>query len=304
MYHLATVFPPVARIGRLPLSRDQIMLLLAAINELFLGIDIYLAHSISGTITPNEWIPIIFGLTSGVVLLVAGVIALRYRAFATILANLVFVGSIIVGLLGVFFHLVRAGVVRDAGLTPAGEAVGLLVWAPPFLGPFAFVLVGALGISAAWVEDPPDSGRLRLLGKRTIQLPYSKTRAYFLIVGLFGLVTVISSTFDHARSQFENAWVWLPLLVGIYVTVVALALGFIRRPTAADIGVYTVAMILCLLTGLIGAVLHANTNLVGQGVVVIERFIRGSPLLAPMLYANTALLGLVALLDPRERFQE
>ncbi len=64
MYHLATVFPPIRRV-RIPLSRDQIMLLMAAVNEIFLGIDIYLAHSISGTIVPNEWIPIIFGAVGG-----------------------------------------------------------------------------------------------------------------------------------------------------------------------------------------------------------------------------------------------
>src|SRR5690606_24807855 len=120
--------------------------------------------------------------------------------------------------------------------------------------------------------DPPDSGRLRLLGRRTIELPYSKTRAYFLIVGLFALITVISSTFDHARSHFENPWVWVPTLTGIYGTVVAVTLGFIRRPMRADLTTYAVAMVLFIVVGLIGFVLHANTNLVGEGVIVVERF--------------------------------
>lgn len=297
MYHLATLAPAVERV-RLPLSRDQLVLLMAAINELFLGVDIYLAHSISGVITPNEWIPIVFGTSAGILLLLAGVLALRFRAAATVIANLVFLGSIAVGLLGVYFHLVRAGLI--GGGSEAGAAVGMLVWAPPFLGPFAFTLVGALGISAAWVEDPPDSGRLRLLGKTHVQLPYSKTRAYFLIVGIFALVTVLSSSFDHARSRFENPWVWLPLLIGVYGTVVAIAIGFIERPSRLDVLVFAVAMVLFIVVGLVGWLLHANTNLVGQGVVVVERFIRGSPLLAPMLYANVGLLGLVALLDPRE----
>ncbi len=54
MHHLAAVFPPLNRIRRLPVSRDQLILLMVAVNEIFLGIDIYLAHSISGTIVPNE----------------------------------------------------------------------------------------------------------------------------------------------------------------------------------------------------------------------------------------------------------
>lgn len=298
MYHLSTVFPPVQRISRLPLTRDQIMLLMAAINQLFLGIDIYLAHSISGNIVRNEWIPIYFGIGAGILLLLAGVLALRNRPLATIIANLVFLGSMVVGVLGVYFHLVRAGLI--GGGSPASATINLLVWAPPFLGPFAFTLVGALGISAAWVEDPPDSGRLKLLGNRRIQLPYSKTRAYFLIVGIFGLVTVLSSTYDHARSNFATPWVWIPLLVGIYGTVVAIALGFIKQPSRGDLTTYTIAMVLFIVTGLLGFVLHADTNLVAERAIVVERFIRGSPLLAPMLYANVGLLGLVALLDPQE----
>ncbi|HJW83136.1 MAG TPA: hypothetical protein VJ754_02415, partial [Anaerolineae bacterium] len=96
MYHLATLFPLVRRI-RLPLSRDQLMLLMAAVNEIFLGIDIYLAHSISGTLVPNEWIPVIFGPIAGVLLLLAGVIAFKQRPLATVIATLVFSVSIGVG---------------------------------------------------------------------------------------------------------------------------------------------------------------------------------------------------------------
>src|SRR5512145_1527665 len=174
MYHLATVVPAVRRF-RIPLTRDQLMLLMAATNEIFLGIDIYLAHSISGTIVPNEWIPIIFGPVAGVLLLMAGLLAIRQRPLATVLATIVFFASIAVGLLGAYFHIVRA-ILPNA---PVGEQVNidLLVWAPPILGPLTFSLVGILGISAAWLEDPLDSGELILLGGSRLRLPYSKTRA-------------------------------------------------------------------------------------------------------------------------------
>jgi len=203
MYHLATLFPPVQRV-RLPLTRDQIMLLMAAANEIFLGIDIYLAHSISGTIVPNEWIPIIFGPIAGALLLLAGLIALRQRPLATAIATLTFLASIGVGLLGAYFHFVRA----ILPFAPHGQqvSVDLLVWAPPILGPLTFSMVGLFGLSAAWVEDPPDSGTLVLLGGWRLRLPYSKTRAYFFIVGLGTLATVISSVLDHARTGFQNPW--------------------------------------------------------------------------------------------------
>ncbi|MBN1963825.1 MAG: hypothetical protein JW910_04205 [Anaerolineae bacterium] len=296
MYHLATVAPPVQRI-RLPVSRDQLMLLMAAINEIFLGIDIYLAHSISGTIRPNEWIPIIFGPIAGALLLVAGVIAIKQRPLATLITTLVLLVSIGVGLLGAYLHLIRAALPTG----PEGErlTVRLLVWGPPFLGPLTFSLVGLLGISAAWVEDPPDSGRLTLFGGRRIQLPLSKTRAYFLMVGLGTLATVISSVLDHARTDFENPWLWVPTTIGVFGTVVAVMLGMLSRPTRSDLITYIVAMLLLIVTGMLGAILHIDDNLISGGQIVTERFIRGAPFLAPLLFSNMGALGLIALLDPR-----
>jgi hypothetical protein len=275
------------------------MLLMAAVNEIFLGIDIYLAHSISGTIVPREWIPIIFGPLAGGILLLAGVLAQRNRALATILANIVLLASIMVGLLGAYFHVLRA-ILPDA---PAGQQVSiqLLVWAPPVLGPLTFALVGLLGISAAWIENPPNSGTLVFLGGRRLHLPYSKTQAYLFIVSLGTLATLLSSVLDHERTHFENPWLWLPTAVGVFGVVVTAALGAIDRPTRMDLFTFTGAMILLILVGVIGLVLHVNENLIAGGTIVVERFLRGSPFLAPLLFANMGTLGLIALLDPRER---
>ena len=297
MYHLATVFPPVRRV-RLPLSRDQLFLFMAAINLVFLGIDIYLAHSISGTIVPNEWIPIIFGPVAGILLLAAGLIATRWRPLATVIANIVFLCSIAVGLLGAYFHIVRA--ILPTGPVGQQVTVNLLVWAPPIVGPLMFSLVGILGISAAWLEDPPDSGRLALLVGRHIQLPFAKTRAYFFWVGLGTLATVISSVLDHARTNFENPWLWVPTAVGVFGIAVAVTLGILDHPTRADLITYIVAMLLLILVGVTGALLHVSANLIAGGAVVPERFIRGAPFLAPLLFCNMGALGLITLLDPAE----
>jgi hypothetical protein len=302
MYHLAMVVPTVRRL-RIPLSRDQIMLLMAAVNEIFLGVDIYLAHSISGTIVRYEWIPIIFGPIAGVLLLVAGLIALRQRPLATLLATGVLLASTLVGLLGMYFHLHRAALPA----APPGErlTVTLLAWGPPFLGPLMFALVGLLGISAAWVEDPPDSGRLRLYFRNWhLPMPLSKTRAYYLMVGLGTLVTTISSVLDHARTGFENHYLWIPTVVGVFATLVAVGLGAVERPSRADLTIYLIAMLLLILTGLMGAVLHVEDNLTSRGAFVLERFIRGAPFLAPLLFANMGALGLIVMLDPRSEVLE
>jgi len=301
MYYLAEVFPKL-RDSKLPLSRDQFILLMAAVNEIFLGLDIYLAHSISGTIVPREWIPIIFGPTAGVLLLVAGAIAIKNRPIAVVLANIVLIGSIVVGLLGAYFHLVR-GMLPSAPLTQK-ITIDLLVWAPPVIGPLMFSLVGWIGISAAWVEDPADSGRLLLFRGRKLTLPFSKTRAYLVMICLGILATLISSVLDHARTDFRNPWLWLPTAVGVFSAVVSFALAAFDKISKQDVVVYIIAMGLLIAVGLIGLVLHILLNLTSEGLVIQERFIRGAPFLAPTLYANMGLLGLLVLLDPTERTKD
>lgn len=297
MYYLAIALPPVRRL-RLPLSRDQAMLLLVAVNLLLLGAETYLAHLVSGTIVPREWIPILFGPVAGALLLVAGLLALRHRTAATIIASGLFIASIVVGLLGAYFHVVRA--LLPYGPPGARMSVPLLVWAPPILGPLTFALAGLMGLSAAWLEAPPDSGMLVFPGGWRLHLPYSKTRAYCLMVGLGCLATVISSVLDHARTDFANPWLWLATGIGVFATVVAVMLGAVDRPTRGDLWTYIGAMTLMLLVGALGSGLHVVRDLTAEGVVVGERFIRGAPPMAPLLFSDMGMLGLVVLLHPAE----
>jgi len=298
MGYLAVVVPAV-RARRLPLSRDQLMLLMAAANEFFLAVDIYLAHSISGTITRFEWIPIVFGPLAAALLLLAGLLAMRRRDAASVMATSVFATSILVGLVGAYLHWIRA-ILPNA---PPGAQVSLplLVWAPPILGPLTFCLVGVLGISAAWIESPPDSGVLTLVRRLRLSLPYSKTRAYLFLVGLGCLATVSSSVLDHARTGFANPWLWIPTIVGVFGVAVAIGLGLMDQPPTAEVATYVATMIALILVGALGAWFHVQSNLTAQGTFVGERFLRGAPALAPLLFANMGTIGLIALLDPAER---
>lgn len=298
MYRLGIVFPALRRFDALPISRDRLILLMVALNEIFLGIDIALAHSISGTIVPREWIPIIFGPVAGIALLFIGFLALRKRALANILASVIFVVSIGVGLLGAYFHIRRG--ILPTGPPGAWVSIDLLIWAPPVLGPLTFALIGLLGLSAVWHEQPAESGNMRLAGGIRLNLPYSKTRAYFFLVGLGTLASLISMVFDHARTGFTNPWLWFSAGVAVFGTVVPIALGALDEPRRTDYIVYTAAMLSLIALGVTGLLLHVNENIVAGGKLVTERFIRGAPFLAPMLYADMGALGLLALLDPHE----
>jgi hypothetical protein len=298
MYLLAEIFPFMRRL-RVPFNRDQFMLLLAAFNLVVLGLDTYLAHAVSGTIRGYEWIPIIFSPVAGLILLAAGLVALRRRMLANLAGTLVFLATLAIAVLGTYFHLNR-GLLPDA---PPGQTItaALLIYAPPLLSPLTFGLVALLGLSAAWQEDPVDSGILVLPGGLHLRMPYSKTQAYFFLTSLFLLATVLSSVLDHARTNFANPWLWLPTVLGVFATLVTFAMGASSKFTRADLITYIATMGLLMLVGLLGAFLHLERNLVSQGTLLGERFLRGAPMLAPLLFANMGLLGLIVLLDPRNK---
>jgi hypothetical protein len=230
--------------------------------------------------------------------LLGGLVAFRHRPLATVIGTVALLASIGVGFLGAYYHLVRAVLVS----APAGEQVQLnfLIWAPPILGPIFLAFVGMVGISAVWIEDPPGSGVLLLLAGRKLRMPYSKTRAYYFLIGLGILAATLSSVLDHARTHFQNPWLWVPTAAGVFGTVIAVTMGALQKRRKFDVLTYAGGMLLLMLVGAVGAVLHIETNLAVGGSIVVERFIRGAPLMAPLLFANMGLLGLLVLFDSDE----
>jgi len=93
----------------------------------------------------------------------------------------------------------------------------------------------------------------------------------------------------------------VPTAIGVFATTVAIVLGALDQPIRSDILTYFVAMLLMILVGVVGFILHIGEDLTVSGDIVLERFLRGAPPLAPMLFADIGLLGLIAMLDPVEQ---
>lgn len=287
---------PVPGIGdfNLPLTRNDLLLILVAFNEVAIGVETYLAHSISGGIKPGESIPMFFGPIAGLLFLLA--LYLRVWRKAITLSTLLIIGiasaSVVVGILGTAFHW-------DQALAPAGDRLrwNWIIYAPPVLGPLAFAGVGLMGIIAALEDTKPESGKLSLPGVFTFYTPLKQTQQLLWLVALGLLAATVSSFLDHGRTDFENVFVWIPAVSGLFATVVTLLLALYPERTAADYFTFFWAMMLMVVVGVLGVGLHFNADL-PEGLnagISAERLIRGAPVMAPMLFANMGLLGIITI---------
>ncbi|TFG67307.1 MAG: hypothetical protein E4H27_09165 [Anaerolineales bacterium] len=292
--HLATVIPFFHKV-RSPLTRDSAFILFVALNTLIMGLETYLAHVLNGTIRFNEWIPVVCGPFFAILLVISFALARRKPQLALWLAATALVGSIIVGLLGTYFHFIRA--IRPFAASGDRVSIDLLVWGAPVFAPPTFILVGVLGLIALVKTDGQKRGGTYGSGLPG-RLPLAKDQFFFVLASLGILIATISSLFDHLRGGFDNPWLWLPTLSGLLGIVTALVLAILKQPGRGDLTIYTGVMCLLLCVGPLGLLFHVLHDLGPGSAITIERFLRGAPVLAPMVFANMALLGLIVLLDP------
>lgn len=298
---------PIPGIGtfHLPVTRNDLLLTLVAFNLIAIGLESYLAHLISGGVKPAEMIPVIFGPLSGIILFFA--VYLRIWKQKVVLSTLVIMVaaglSIGVGLLGVAFH-------GDRALAPEYFPGSRLRWdwlifAPPVAAPLSFVGVGLMAIIAALEDTKPESGRLSLPGVLSFQTPLKQTQQLFWLIGLGLLAATLSAFLDHGRTDFEDVFVWIPVVTGTFGGIVTLMMAFYAQRSHADYFIFFWVMILMVIVGVVGLGLHINADLPETGrEIVAERFIRGAPPLAPLLFANLGLLGIITMVGAEVKEQE
>jgi hypothetical protein len=88
-----------------------------------------------------------------------------------------------------------------------------------------------------------------------------------------------------------NSIVPQPADCGVFATIVTSTMDFVPHPCPADRWTFAAGLVLTTLVGLLGIVLHVNANLTSQGVVIIERFLRGAPILGPLFFSYLGLFG-------------
>ena len=291
-----TLIPGIGEF-QLPLNRNDLLLMLVAFNEIGIGFETYLAHLISGNVKPAEAIPVIFGPLAGVVLLAALFLRIRHNAITT--STLIIIGvaslSVCVGILGSAFHWERA--LAPNVLPGSRLRWDWIIYAPPVAGPLAFAGVGLMAIIAALEDTKPETGRLTLPGVLSFRTPLTQTKQLLWLVALGLAAATVSAFLDHGRTEFENVFVWIPSVLGLFATITTVLLSLYPERTSADYFIFFWTMMLMVAMGILGMGLHLNAYLPegAAGGINTERLIRGAPVLAPMLFANMGMLGIITM---------
>jgi hypothetical protein len=251
-------------------DRPQIWIEVFVIANLgFLTFDIYLAHAVNQFRKRAEYIPLIFSSIAPLLLIIA-LAAPKRPVIWKSLGYAVGWTAVLIGLTGVIFHLESHFFYE--------RTIRSLTYSAPFAAPLAYTGLGFLLIMN------------RMVSSETIA--WAK---WVLLMALGGFVgNFVFSLADHAENGFFNHLEWVPVVAS------ALAIGFLTVPLLMRVSrryIALCAIVLGLeaLVGVWGFVLHAAGNLRGPSLHAFDNFIYGAPPLAPLLFPNLTLLGIMAL---------
>ena len=277
IFHLANV--------KLPMEKNKLLLIFVGINLFFTGIDVALAHSINSFVPVYEWIPIYFfplGAMS------CFIIAFQPspKKWSALIHILLMVVGIMVGVLGMAFHM-------NAVLNPLGHLTwAWVVFGSPILAPLAFAGISLLGLYGITEEIEDQPGKLRIPGIGILQAPISRDKHFLWLVGLGFGASAVTSIIDHAQYGY-NVYKLIAIVFGLFATSVVLTTALSKKLDRKDQFVYFWTMIAAIVVGVLGFGFHLSSDLAGTGEISIERMLVFAPILAPLLYSDLGMLGLI-----------
>jgi hypothetical protein len=235
-----------------------------------LVVDIFLAHSANNFRRDSEYIPLYFSIAATIALAVAVALHQRYPAVWRHVGHVVGWLAVLVGLAGVILHL-------DSQFFHE-RTIRSLTYAAPFAAPLAFTGVGLL-----------------LILNRLVSPETREWAQWVLLLALGGFVgNFIFSLTDHAQNGFFNPIEWLPVISSAFA-IGFLIVPFVTHVNTAFLRVCVAILILQGLVGILGFVLHSREMLRHSSGTLLDRVLNGPPPLAPLLFPNLVILGLIAL---------
>lgn len=248
----------------------------ATVNIGFLTFDIFMAHSVNQFRERAEYIPLFFSAIAPLFLIIGLALRRRSPAVWKDLGYLVGWVAILVGLTGVILHLESHFFYE--------RTLRSLAYSAPFAAPLAYTGLGFL-----------------LVMNRMVKPESLEWAQWVLLLTLGGFVgNFIFSLMDHAENGFFHPLEWVPVIAS------AVAVGFLAVPLLMQISrpyVDLCAAVLLLesLVGLWGFFLHASANLRGPSIHAFTNFVYGAPPMAPLLFPNLMVLGIIGLWQMRDQ---
>lgn len=285
IFHLANL--------KLPTEKNRLLMIFVGINLMFTGIDVVLAHSINQFIPVYEWIPVFFFPFGG--------LSCIYMAFQTkpqkwssvMHISLMLIG-VMVGILGTAFH-------ANAVLNPGGYLTwSWVVFGSPILAPLAFAGISLLGLYAITEEVDNQPGLLEIKGIGIFKAPISRDRHFLWLVGLGFATSTLTSIIDHAQYGY-NVYKLIAIVYGLFASSVVISLCISKKWSKGDELVYFWTMIAAVVVGLLGFGFHLSADLAGTGTLSLERILAFAPVLAPLLFCDLGLLGLLVVAQPKAK---
>lgn len=291
--------------------------LITAFSSLLTGLEVTYEHYIGSYSQQIMYSPVFLSL----VLVMAGVWAVFNRWAARVLLPIVSLLTAIDGIVGFVLH------VRGIARKPGGWRIPVfnIVMGPPLLAPLLFGTSGFLGIISAFLrreDDLPQSARQHMQTTRAKRplwmdiVPRSISKDVRVIEHdiregrfqrLMGVATAISaffsgfeSLYSHYKNNFTYRIEWVPILLTPAVMIAGI--GTIWSRTMARI-LLPVTSALALISGAVGFFYHARGVLRRPGgkKLPLYNILYGPPIFAPLLFAATGFLGLLASLLRREK---
>lgn len=270
---------------KLPMDKRRFLLMIVGVNFVFTGFDVTLAHAVNNFVPVYEWIPILYaplGAASSFI------VALRSKLSKPVALTHIFlmVLGVAVGILGTAFHANQA-------LNPLGQLTWIwITFASPILAPLSFAGISLVGLYGATEEVEGQPGLIKVPGLGVFRAPISRDRHFLWLIGLGFAASAVTSIIDHGQYGY-TFYKLIPIVYGLFAMGVVITLAVRKKWSAGDKLTYFWTMIAGIAVGILGFAFHLSGDLADTGQVSLERILVFAPILAPLLYSDLGILGLM-----------
>jgi hypothetical protein len=291
---------------------QRALALIAGASSILSGLEVITEHYRGSYSQQVMYTPVLLSPA----LLVAGVWGAFSRRAARTVLPLVSLVSIANGIVGFVFH------VRGIQRKPGGWRVPIfnLIMGPPVFAPVLFALSGYLGLIASFLrraDDPPrnsaSAGKVQSLpefapGKLGHAITAEERRIHegrlqkhlAVAAGVSAMMSGFEALYSHYKNNFRYKAQWTPILLSPLLLVAGIAAVFSQRIARTALPLLS---LLAALDGVVGTFYHVRGILRRPGGLryPLYNLMYGPPPFAPLLFAASGFLGLLASLVRRSK---